>query len=69
MPDPTNAASRARERTLRAELRELPALGRSFAYFFSLLCAYHVLRAVRNEVAMRASVARFDGCSPRLSWR
>jgi AAA family ATP:ADP antiporter len=39
---------------LRAERRELPALGWAFACFFLLLAAYYVLRPVRNAMAAQA---------------
>lgn len=41
-------------RVLRAQPHELPALGWSFAYFFLLLCAYYLLRPVRDALAVEA---------------
>jgi AAA family ATP:ADP antiporter len=41
-------------RALRAEARELPALGWAFAYFFLLLCGYYILRPVRDSLAVEA---------------
>jgi AAA family ATP:ADP antiporter len=36
---------------------ELPALAWSFAYFFCLLCAYYVLRPVREEMGVQGGVS------------
>ncbi len=44
-------------RLLRAEASELPALGWAFAYFFLLLCAYYILRPVRDAMAVEAGVS------------
>ena len=41
-------------RALRAERHELPALAWSFAYFFTLLAGYYVLRPVRDEMGVQA---------------
>jgi ATP:ADP antiporter, AAA family len=35
-------------RVLRAEPRELPAIGLAFAYFFLVLCSYYMLRPLRD---------------------
>jgi len=45
-------------RALRAERHELPALAWSFAYFFTLLAGYYVLRPVRDEMGVQAGTAR-----------
>lgn len=44
-------------RALRAERHELPALAWAFAYFFTLLAAYYVLRPVRDEMGVQAGTA------------
>jgi AAA family ATP:ADP antiporter len=41
-------------RALRAERHELPALGWAFAYFFTLLAGYYVLRPLRDEMGVQA---------------
>ena len=41
-------------RFLKVEAHELPALAWSFAYFFLLLCAYYLLRPVRDAQAVEA---------------
>lgn len=41
---------------LRGALREVPALGWSFLYFFSLLTGYYVLRPVRDAMAASSNV-------------
>ncbi len=38
------------ETVLGARRDELPALGWSFVYFFSLLCGYYVLRPIRDAM-------------------
>jgi AAA family ATP:ADP antiporter len=43
-------------RVLRAERHELPALGWAFAYFFTLLAGYYVLRPVRDEMGVQAGI-------------
>ena len=45
-------------RALRAERHELPALAWSFAYFFTLLAGYYVLRPVRDEMGVQAGTAQ-----------
>ena len=45
-------------RALRAERHELPALAWSFAYFFTLLAGYYVLRPVRDEMGVQAGLER-----------
>jgi AAA family ATP:ADP antiporter len=45
-------------RALRAERHELAALAWSFAYFFTLLAGYYVLRPVRDEMGVQAGSAR-----------
>ncbi len=58
MPDRTNTALPGTlGKTLRAAPHELPALGWAFAYFFCLLCAYYILRPVRDEMAVQAGAA------------
>ena len=44
-------------RALRAERHELAALGWAFAYFFTLLAGYYVLRPVRDEMGVQAGTA------------
>jgi AAA family ATP:ADP antiporter len=44
-------------RALRAERHELPAAAWAFAYFFTLLAAYYVLRPVRDEMGVQAGTA------------
>jgi AAA family ATP:ADP antiporter len=43
-------------RVLRAERHELPALGWAFAYFFTLLAGYYVLRPLRDEMGVQAGL-------------
>jgi AAA family ATP:ADP antiporter len=45
-------------RVLRAERHELPALAWSFAYFFTLLAGYYVLRPLRDEMGVQAGTAQ-----------
>jgi AAA family ATP:ADP antiporter len=45
-------------RALRAERHELAALAWSFAYFFTLLAGYYVLRPVRDEMGVQAGTAQ-----------
>jgi AAA family ATP:ADP antiporter len=49
-----NSRFQAAGALLRAAPHELPALGWAFAYFFCLLCAYYVLRPIRDEMAVQA---------------
>ncbi len=43
-------------RFVSAEPHELRALGWSFLYFFVLLCAYYILRPIRDEMGIRGGV-------------
>jgi AAA family ATP:ADP antiporter len=43
-------------RVLRAERHELAALGWAFAYFFTLLAGYYVLRPLRDEMGVQAGL-------------
>jgi AAA family ATP:ADP antiporter len=43
-------------RLVSAEPHELRALGWSFLYFFVLLCAYYILRPIRDEMGIRGGV-------------
>jgi ATP:ADP antiporter, AAA family len=47
-------------RLLGAEPHEVPALGWSFFYFFALLCAYGLLRPLREEMGVRHGVERLQ---------
>ncbi len=42
---------------LSAKRQEWPALIGSFAYFFSLLCGYYIIRPVRDEMGVQAGLA------------
>ncbi len=57
-----NAVSQAR-----AALRELPALGWAFAYFFCLLTGYYVLRPVREAMSASSDVAALFP-QPMIDW-
>ena len=41
---------------VRAQPRELPGLIYAFVYFFSLLCAYYILRPLRDEMGIQGGV-------------
>ena len=43
-------------RLVSAEPHELRALSWSFLYFFVLLCAYYILRPIRDEMGIRGGV-------------
>ena len=58
----TTAVSQAR-----AALRELPALGWAFAYFFCLLTGYYVLRPVREAMSASSDVAALFP-QPMIDW-
>jgi len=45
-------------RLLKVERGEFPALAWSFAYFFTLLAGYYVLRPVRDEMGVQAGTAQ-----------
>lgn len=47
-------------RWLGVERAELPALFWSFAYFFCLLCAYYVIRPMRDEMVVRFGADRMQ---------
>lgn len=60
-PLPAHAAARSRWGSLLGvEPGEWRALGWSFAYFFCLLCAYFVIRPVRDEMIVRFGVERMQ---------
>ena len=47
-------------RAVGAEPGELPALLVAFAYFFSLLCAYYILRPLRDEMGIQGGVEQLQ---------
>ena len=44
------------ERTIDIRASELPALLISFAYFFLLLCAYYIIRPLRDEMGILGGI-------------
>lgn len=54
------AVSQRLGRLVGAEPDEVPALAWSFFYFFALLCAYGLLRPLREEMGVRYGVARLQ---------
>jgi len=71
--------SRFLSRVFKLQSGELPALAYSFVYFFSLLCAYYIIRPVRDEMGVAGGVENlqwlFSGtfvvmlaCVPLYGW-
>jgi AAA family ATP:ADP antiporter len=60
MPASASPALARVGRLLGAEPHELPALAWSFFYFFVLLCAYGLLRPLREEMGVRHGVDRLQ---------
>ena len=53
-------SDRALRRVVNIEPGEGRALGWAFAYFFFLLCAYYILRPLRDEMGVAAGVANLQ---------
>lgn len=47
-------------RAVRAQPGELPGLSYAFVYFFSLLCAYYILRPVRDEMGIQGGIEQLQ---------
>lgn len=50
------ALARFLEKLFKLRNGELPALGYSFLYFFTLLCAYYIIRPLRDEMGVAGGV-------------
>jgi AAA family ATP:ADP antiporter len=44
------------QRLVKVEVQEIPALLWAFSYFFALLCAYYIVRPMRDEMGIAGGV-------------